>query len=276
MYQAENSGLISLSSRDLNAFKIVKPRSVSEAVAFLNDFDSSPVAYAGGVDLVTAFKENKQIGTLVYLKNIEELSEISIIKNTLRIGALITHGQVSDNKELSMVKGLKDVWGKIANVRIRFSATIGGNLMSRRTSYEMSILLSALNATINFKNTEESFTLAPNALFDSPRLNGALLTSINIPLKDKPQIDYDRSLRPLYTQAVVKYQKNETNLIRIVIATEYLRPHAFEILDDLHDFDQIFESLPKDYSDLKLDNDYIRDLIPVILNRQIRRMAKIK
>lgn len=276
MYQAENSGLISLSSRDLSAFKIVKPRSVSEAVAFLNDFDSSPVAYAGGVDLVTAFKENKQIGTLVYLKNIEELSEISIIKNTLRIGALITHGQVSDNKELSMVKGLKDVWGKIANVRIRFSATIGGNLMSRRTSYEMPILLSALNATINFKNTEESFTLAPNALFDSPRLNGALLTSIDIPLKNKPQIDYDRSLRPLYTQAVVKYQKNETNLIRIVIATEYLRPHAFEILDDLHDFDQIFESLPKDYSDLKLDNDYIRDLIPVILNRQIRRMAKIK
>ena len=71
MYQSENSGLLSLSSRDLNAFKIVKPKTISEAVALLNDADSSPVAYAGGVDLVTAFRENKKIGTLVWLKELD-------------------------------------------------------------------------------------------------------------------------------------------------------------------------------------------------------------
>jgi carbon-monoxide dehydrogenase medium subunit len=274
MYQAENSGLLSLSSRDLNAFKIVKPKTISEAVALLNDADSSPVAYAGGVDLVTAFRENKKIGTLVWLKEVDELSDISITKNTLRIGALITHGQVSGNEKLNIITGLQGAWGQIANVRIRFSATIGGNLMACRTSYEMPILLSALKATVNFRNKHELFTLAPDALFNNPRLKGALLTSIDIPIKDKPEIDYERSMRPLYSQATVKYQKNK--LIRIVIATEYLRPFVFEILEGIDDYNQIFDNLPKDYSDLKLDNNYIRELIPIILKRQIKRLADNK
>ena len=78
MYQAENSGLLSLSSRDLSAFEIVKPKTISDAVALLNDADSSPIAYAGGVDIVSSFRENKKIGTLVWLKEIEELSDIFI------------------------------------------------------------------------------------------------------------------------------------------------------------------------------------------------------
>ena len=134
MYQAENSGLLSLSSRDLSAFEIVKPKTISDAVALLNDADSSPIAYAGGVDIVSSFRENKKIGTLVWLKEIEELSDIFITKNVLRIGALVTHGQINGNEKLNVISGLQEAWGQIANVRIRFSATVGGNLMARRTS----------------------------------------------------------------------------------------------------------------------------------------------
>ena len=273
MYQAENSGLISLSSRDLNAFKIVKPSTVQEAVAFLNDIDSAPVAYAGGVDLVTAFKENKKIGTLVWLKNIKELSKISITKTNLRIGALTTLDQVSNDERLVMIEGLRETFRKIANVRIRFSATIGGNLMARRTNYEMPIVLKALNAKLNFCNKNENFNLAPDSLFNSNQLFGAILTSIDIPLKDIPQIDYERSLRPLYTQATVKYQINKNKLVRVVIATEFLPPYTFEIIDGIDDYNQIFDKLPPDYSDLKLNNDYIKEIAPKILKRQIKRLA---
>ena len=274
MYQSENSGLLSLSSRDLNAFKIVKPKTISEAVALLNDADSSPVAYAGGVDIVSSFRENKKIGTLVWLKEIEELSDIFITKNVLRIGALVTHGQINGNEKLNVISGLREAWGQIANVRIRFSATVGGNLMARRTSYEMPILLSALKATVNFRNKDGLFTLAPDALFDSTRLQGALLTSIDIPINDEPQIDYDRTMRPLYSQATVKHLRNK--LIRIVIATEYLRPYVFEVFEGTDGYDKILNNLPKDYSDLKLDNNYIKALIPIILKRQITRLANNK
>jgi len=274
MYQASNSGLISTSSRDLNAFKMVKPKTIAEAVSYLNDFDSVPVAYAGGVDLATAYRENKQIGTLVWLKEIDEISNITVSDDNLRIGALVTHGQGSANKKLACVRGLQESWGKIANVRIRFSATIGGNLMALRTSYEMPILLSALKARINFANKDGLFTLAADEMSQTPRLTGALLTSVDIPLKGKPQIDYERSMRPLYTQAAVKFQDGDNSLIRIAIATEHLPPYIFEIPERLEDFDQIFESLPPDYADLRLDNNYIRYLIPVILKRQIKRLAK--
>ena len=274
MYQAENSGLLSLSSRDLSAFEIVKPKTISDAVALLNDADSSPIAYAGGVDIVSSFRENKKIGTLVWLKEIEELSDIFITKNVLRIGALVTHGQINGNEKLNVISGLQEAWGQIANVRIRFSATVGGNLMARRTSYEMPILLSALKATVNFRNKDGLFTLAPDALFDSTRLQGALLTSIDIPINDEPQIDYDRTMRPLYSQATVKHLRNK--LIRIVIATEYLRPYVFEVFEGTDGYDKILDNLPKDYSDLKLDNNYIKALIPIILKRQITRLANNK
>ena len=70
------------------------------------------------------------------------------------------------------------------------------------------------------------------------------------------------------------YQKNK--LIRTAIATEYLRPLVFEILEGIVDYDQILDNLPRNYSDLKLDNNYIRNLIPIILKRQIKRLADNK
>ena len=81
-------------------------------------------------------------------------------------------------------------------------------------------------------------------------------------------------MRPLYSQATVKHLRNK--LIRIVIATEYLRPYVFEVFEGIDDYDKILDSLPKDYSDLKLDNNYIKALIPIILIRQITRLANNK
>jgi aerobic carbon-monoxide dehydrogenase medium subunit len=273
MYLAENAGLISASSRDLDNFEILRPKTVAEAVAFLNNPDGNPVAYAGGTDLVAAFREGKTIGTLVWLKDINGLNEIQASEDTLHIGALVTHAIGSTSDLLDVIPGFKAAWNKIATVRIRFSATIGGNLMAKRTRYEMSILLSALDAKIHLTNSDGAFTLAPDEMWESNRLNGALLTSIEIPLEGKPQIDYERSMRPMYTQAVAIRGGYDGALGRVVIATEHLRPRLFEFSGNTSNFETVFDSLPKDFSDPILDNDYIRGLAPVFLKRQLARLG---
>ena len=66
---------------------------------------------------------------------------------------------------------------------------------------------------------------------------------------------------------------NKNKLVRVVIATEFLPPYTFEIIDGIDDYNQIFDKLPPDYSDLKLNNDYIKEIAPKILKRQIKRLA---
>ncbi len=273
MFLADQSGLISASSRDLDDFEILRPRTVEEAVALLNDKSTNPVAYAGGTDLVAAFRECKTIGNLVWLKGISELQDITLSDDALRIGALVTLGQGAKSEQLEIIPGFRESWNKIANIRIRFSATIGGNLMARRTGYEMSILLSALGATINFANADGSFSLTPEEIWDHPNHDSSLLTSIDIPLAGKPMLDYERSMRPLVTQAVVLRGTYDGSLGRAVIATRHLRPLAFEFSGNTTNFEQVFESLPRDFADPILDNDYMRGLAPVFLKRQLARLS---
>jgi|AP95_1055475.scaffolds.fasta_scaffold04534_2 carbon-monoxide dehydrogenase medium subunit len=273
MYLAEHSGLISASSRDLDNFVIQRPTTIEEAAVLLADMDSNPVAYAGGTDLVAAFREGKTIGTLVWLKGVKDLQEISISNDILRIGALVTLGEGSDSDLINIVPGFKKAWGQIANIRIRFSATIGGNLMARRTGYEMSILLSALGAKINLVNGKDTVSITPEELWEHPGLGQSLLTSIDIPLEGKPALDYERSMWPLVTQAVVLRGGYDGSLGRAVIATRHLRPKIFEFSGNTSNLAEVYKNLPNDFADPLLDNAYLRSLAPIFLERQLARLA---
>ena len=274
MFHVTESGLISTSSKDLEAFKFVRPTSINEAVSHLSETKNDPVAYAGGVDLFTAFKENKQIGTLVWLKDVNELKDISVEDGFLRIGSLVTFEKAVKNKKLDCLPGFKQALEQIANIRIRMQGTIGGNVMARRTSYEMLILLYALDAKINFKNKKGDFNLSPAEIWESKKINEALLTFIDIPIGNFPQVDYERSIRPLYTQALATFANDSKNAAFVVIATEFLRPYRFAIPKNQMGSDQLFDTLPPDYYDLRLSNDYISSLVPIFYKRQLARLKK--
>ena len=51
---------------------------------------------------------------------------------------------------------------------------------------------------------------------------------------------------------------------RLAIATRFLRPHLLE-----GDPDSLFDSLPDDFSDVLLSNDYIRGTGTALLARQL-------
>ena len=276
MYEVAQAGLIAASYRDIPPFPVIAPASVADAVAAMADADA-PVPYAGGTDLCGAVREGKEIGTLIWLKRLEALRGVRAEGGALGIGALTTHAEGAASDATTAIPGLAEAWSKLGKMRIRLSGTAGGNLMARHTRYEMSILLTALGGTALFASAGGEADLTPAQIWDRAEPARALLTRLSIPLANDLRLDYDRSLRPIVTQALVLWTDTAGRARgRAVIATEYLRPFAIDL--DLSGTDArgiaaaAFEALPGDFADPATGNAYLRRAGAALLARQLARL----
>lgn len=268
MYLAPNNGLISASTRDLAPFQLLRPETVDEAVAALAEGDTPPVIYAGGTDIVGQVREGRQFKRLLWLKDLDQLKTIEVKNNALHIGALTALDDAANNPALDSISGLGAAINALANVRIRFTATVGGNVMARHTAYEMLPILMALEGRMNFRAASGDFNVAPKDIWDHDGLDRALLTEIIIPLDGAPRLDYDRTLRPYMTHAVAQRGSNA----RAAVATRVLRPHGFEFASNASAAD-VYTALPDNYADELLANDYLRTTGAKLLERQMMRLA---
>ena len=276
MYEVAQAGLIAASYRDIPPFPVIAPANVEEAVAAMADTEA-PVPYAGGSDLCGAVREGKPIGTLVWLKRLDELRGVRVESDTLSIGALTTHAEGAASDATAALPGLAEAWSKLGKMRIRLSGTAGGNLMARHTRYEMSILLTALGGTAHFASTAGEAGLTSAEIWDRAEPPRSLLTHLSIPLTTDLRLDYDRSLRPLMTQALALWRDGAGKPCgRAVIATEYLRPVALDLDLSGNDAGGIaaaaYDALPGDFADPASGNTWLRRAGAAILARQLSRM----
>ena len=276
MYEVAQAGLIAASYRDIPPFPVIAPANVGEAVAAMADAEL-PVPYAGGTDLCGAVREGKEIGTLIWLKRLEVLRGVRIEDGALGIGALTTHAEGAASDAAGAIPGLAEAWSKLGKMRIRLSGTAGGNLMARHTRYEMSILLTALGGRARFASAAGEADLTPAQIWERAEPARSLLTRLSIPLANDLRLDYDRSLRPVMTQALALWTDTAGRARgRAVIATEYLRPFAIDL--DLAGTDakaiaaSAFEALPGEFADPATGNGYLRRAGAALLARQLARL----
>lgn len=271
MHLTDNNGIIAASTRDLTPFSLIKPETLDEAVTALAEGGTPPVVYGGGTDIVGQVREGRQIERLLWLKDLIELRAISTNKEVLRIGALATLHDAATDSTLDAIPGLGNALSAIANTRIRFTATLGGNVMARHTAYEVVPILMALGGRLRFCAAAGEFELLPEEVWEYEELDRALLTEVVIPLSDTPRLDYDRTLRPYMTHAVGLHGDQG----RAAVATRLARPHGFEfaVNDDAVD---VYSTLPSDYADEILSNDYIRSTGATLLIRQLSRLAEVR
>ncbi len=277
MYEVARAGMIAVSYRDIPPFPVIAPATVEEAVAVMADAEE-PVPYAGGTDLCGAVQNGREIGTLIWLKHLQELRGTRLDGNTLVIGALTTHAEGAASDSAAAIPGLADAWSKLGKMRIRLSGTAGGNLMARHTRYEMSILLTALGGKAQFASTGGVSVLTPADIWDREKSARALLTHLSIPLTTDLQLDYDRSLRPLMTQALSLWRNTAGRLRgRAVLATEYLRPTALDldlVGNSAKDIAAAaYNALPDDFGDPASSNTWLRQAGTALLVRQLIRMG---
>ena len=266
MNRIATAGDIATSFRTLPRFRLVQAVSVTEAVAALAAADR-PAVLAGGTDLPARFNEGFAPSVLVDVSAVSDLHRVHLANDCLVIGAAITHENGATHPLVRQhLPGFGAAWSRIANVRLRMTATLGGNVMARRTRYEGAILLTALDARLRFMTADGELLMPVEDLWNAKLPPGALLTELLIPLRPGLRLDYDRSLRPIMTQAVAL---DATGAGRIVTATEHAVPQLQPLLAgkpagwQLHD---------KVFDDPITSDAYLNRIRRIIYDRQRARM----
>ena len=263
MKLVDTAGLVSSSFRTLPRFRVVRAASLADAVGALAAADR-PAVLAGGTDLPARFNEGFSPDVLVDVSRIDALWTIEISDGALAIGAAVTHAEGARHPLIvERLPSFGRAWSRIANVRVRMSATLGGNLMARRTRYEGAILLSALAARLRFETQHGQTDVAVEQIWSQAIPPRGLLTTILIPLRAGLVLDYERSLRPIMTQAVAL---DAIGAGRVVTATEHVVPRVQEVSGGA-----VAPSPAQIFGDPVTGDAYLQRVSAVFLQRQLQR-----
>ena len=117
----------------MRSFEYASPTTKDQAIALLGTSWGHAELLAGGTDLLALMKDDVvHPKRLVNIKQIQEMSGVTVGPKGLRIGALTTLGELADN--VNVVKdypALAEAINDAASPQIRNMATLGGNLCQR-------------------------------------------------------------------------------------------------------------------------------------------------
>jgi carbon-monoxide dehydrogenase medium subunit len=134
----------------MNGFDYRAPRTVDEALAILREYGEDARVIAGGTALVTMLRQRLvRPGCLVSLRDVQGLDRIEAANGALRLGALVTHRQ-SETSPLvrERIPVLAETFRRVATVRIRHMATLGGALAHADPNQDPPVTLRALGARV--------------------------------------------------------------------------------------------------------------------------------
>ncbi len=115
----------------VGAFDLLRPESLAEASELLLKHGEEARPIAGGTTLVILMKQRVlHFPYLVDLQGIAGLDQISEENGCISIGAMVTHRSVECSGIVrDSVPVLAQAFSKVGNVRVRETASVGGNLV---------------------------------------------------------------------------------------------------------------------------------------------------
>ena len=171
----------------MNAFVYRAPRTVDEVLTLLAEHGDDARVIAGGTALVTMMKQRLvRPEVLVSLRDVEGLSGIQAAKGEIRLGALTTHREAEVSplvNEHSPV--LADTFRRVATVRIRHMATVGGSLAHADPNQDPPVTLMALDAKVEVRHARGRREVPIGAFFrdyyETALEPGELITAVTVP-----------------------------------------------------------------------------------------------
>lgn len=171
----------------IRSFDLLQPRSLPEAVELLQKHGDESRPIAGGTTLVILLKQRAlQYRYLVDLQSIPGLADIRNETDGLRIGALATHRRVETSPEVRRAfPALAQAFGHIGNVRVRQTASVGGNLAHADYRLDPPPALLVLNAEINVFGPQGSrkipITNFFQGMYETALAPGEILVDVKVP-----------------------------------------------------------------------------------------------
>jgi len=137
----------------MNAFEYAAPRTLDEALAVLREHGDEARVIAGGTALVTMMRQRLvRPSYLVSLREVSGLARIEAANGDVRIGALVTHREVETSPLVrERFPVLAETFRRVASVRIRNMATVGGALAHADPNQDPPVTLIALGARVEIR-----------------------------------------------------------------------------------------------------------------------------
>ena len=172
----------------MNAFEYRAPRGLDEALAVLREHGEDARVVAGGTALVTMMRQHLvRPGCLVSLRDVQELNRIEATNGALRLGALVTHREAEVSPLVrERLPVLAETFRRVATVRIRHMATIGGALAHADPNQDPPVTLLALGASVEIRGARGHRELPLGEFFrdyyETALEPGELVTAVTVPL----------------------------------------------------------------------------------------------
>ena len=171
----------------IRSFELLQPRSVDEAVELLAKHGDEARPIGGGTTLIILMKQRAlHYPYLVDLQSIPGLSGISKENDGVRIGALATHRAVELSPVIREVfPAVAEAFSKIGNVRVRETASVGGNLAHADYRLDPPPPLLVLGTVVNAIGRNGSRTIPIKdffrGLYETALEPGELIVDVKIP-----------------------------------------------------------------------------------------------
>lgn len=188
----------------LRRFEMHQPASLAEASQILAHYQDDAAIYAGGTELLLAMKHQAlAYRHLVDVKVVPGLGSIEARDGVLEIGAACTHRALERSPLLlERQPALAELESRVANVRVRATGTLGGNLCFAEPHSDPSTLLLVLEAKLKLAGPAGGREVALEQFIAGAYANSLLphelLAKIIVPVA-----------RPDHRVAYVKFQVHE-------------------------------------------------------------------
>ncbi len=158
------------------------PHSKVDVLSVLAREDARVIA--GGTDLLVDLRKGEVKGPLVDVSDVEGLKGIELNGTQIRIGAAVTHAQISRDRAMEEgAKSLSLACGAVGSPQIRNMGTIGGNLVNASPAADSIPPLLIHDAVVNLESTNRrqvslaDFIVAP---YETVIERNELLTSVTL------------------------------------------------------------------------------------------------
>jgi carbon-monoxide dehydrogenase medium subunit len=171
------------------AFDYVRPGDVEEALRFLSQENSKAVAGSQSLGPMLNLRV-VQPAVLVDLRHVEELKTSREEKESVTLGACITHAQIEDGKVPDPTGGfLREVAGNIAYRAVRNRGTVGGSLVHADPAADWPSVLTLLGASAVVAGPagrrEVPVERFLKGIFETDLAENELLVAVRIPKRSK-------------------------------------------------------------------------------------------
>jgi aerobic carbon-monoxide dehydrogenase medium subunit len=168
--------------------EFLRPRTLDEAVAQLVEYDGEAKVLAGSTALTIMLRQRLiEPAALVLIGGIDGLRGIEQENGHVRLGALVTHREAERSGELAAaLPVLAETFAKVANVRVRNQATVGGVLAEADYASDPPAVFVGLGAEIDVYGPNGTRTIPAGeffrAFYETALEPSEVLTAVRVPV----------------------------------------------------------------------------------------------